>query len=177
MTYQLTTSDCILRLSDGASIPADESNSDYTIYLQWLEDGNIPLPNPDVQPYTWEQALSKRDAALTASDWTMIPDCTVDQRAWSVYRQILRDIPQTFAGLDPQEIIWPVEPTTSGPNTRPVEEEAEQPVETPANVVAEQQAAAAQAVVTVEEVSPAPVEEPLATPEPAAATIDTTEAE
>ena len=107
----------------------------------------------------------------------MLPDCTVDQRAWSVYRQILRDIPQTFAGLDPQEIIWPAEPPTHGPNTRPVEEEAEQPVETPANVVAEQQAAAAQAVVTVEEVSPASVEEPLATPEPATATIDTTKAE
>jgi hypothetical protein len=170
MIYQLTTTDAILRLADGAFIPADGSNSDYTIYLQWLEDGNIPLPNPDVQPYTWEQALSKRNAALTASDWTMIPGCTVDQHAWAVYRQILRDIPQTFAGLDPQEIIWPVEPSTHGPNTKPVEE-AEQPVETPANVVAEQQAAAAQAVVTVEEVSPTPV----VTSEPAAATIDTTE--
>ena len=175
--YQLTTTTTILRLSDGALIPADESNSDYTIYLQWLEDGNIPLPNPDVQPYTWEQALSKRDAALTASDWTMLPDCTVDQRAWAVYRQIMRDIPQTFAGLDPQEIIWPVEPSTQGPNTAPAKEEAEQPVETPANVLAEQEAAAAQAVVTVEEVSPAPVKEPAATSEPAAATIDTTEAE
>ena len=74
MTYQLTTGTSILRLADNAFIPADESNGDYTIYLQWLEDGNIPLPNPDVQPYTWEQALLKRDAALTASDWTMIPD-------------------------------------------------------------------------------------------------------
>jgi hypothetical protein len=176
MTYQLTATDCILRLSDGASIPADESNSDYTIYLQWLEDGNTPLPNPDVQPYTWEQALSKRNAALTASDWTMIPDCTVDQHAWAVYRQILRDIPQTFAGLDPQEIIWPAEPPTYGPNTRPVEE-AEQPVETPANVLAEQQAAAAQAVVTVEEVVPVTVEELVDTSEPETATIDITEAE
>jgi len=177
MAYQLSETSSICRLADGASIPADKSNSDYTIYLQWLEDGNIPFPNPDVQPYTWEQALSKRDAALTASDWTMLPDCTVDQRAWAVYRQILRDIPQTFAGLDPQEIIWPVEPSTQGPNTDPAEEETEQPVETPANVVAEQEAAAAQVVVTVEEVSPAPVEELTIAPEPAEATIDTTEVE
>ena len=140
--YQLTVGTSILRLADGAFIPADESNSDYTIFLQWLGDGNTPFPNPDVQPYTWDQALSKRNAALTASDWTMIPGCTVDQHAWAVYRQILRDIPQTFAGLDPQEIIWPVEPATHGPNTKPVEE-AEQPVETPANVVAEHEAAAA----------------------------------
>ena len=172
--YQLTAGTSILRLADNASIPADESNSDYTIYLQWVEDGNIPFPNPDVKPYTWEQALSKRNAALTASDWTMTPGCTVDQHAWAVYRQILRDIPQTFAGRDPQEIIWPVEPGTHGPNTKPVEE-AEQPVETPANVVAEQEAAATQAVVTVKEVSPVTVEELAVAPEPAAATIDTTE--
>jgi hypothetical protein len=47
MTYQLTTGDTILRLTDGAFIPADESNSDYTIYLQWLEDGNTPEPAPE----------------------------------------------------------------------------------------------------------------------------------
>ena len=172
--YQLTAKTTIFRTSDGASIPADESNSDYTIYLQWVEDGNIPLPNPDVQPYTWDQALSKRNAALTASDWTMTPGCTVDQHAWAVYRQILRDIPQTFAGRDPQEIIWPVEPGTHGPNTKSAEE-AEQPVETPANVVAEQEAATAQAIVTLEEVAPITVEESAVSSEPAAATIDTTE--
>lgn len=175
--YQLTTGDTIIRLADNSFIPADESNGDYTIYLQWLEDSNTPLPNPDVKPCTWGQALSKRNAALTASDWTMIPDCTVDQHAWAVYRQILRDIPQTFAGLDPQEIIWPVEPSTQGPNTASAEEEAEQPVETPANVLAEQEAAAAQVVVTVEEVAPVTVEESTIAPEPAEATIDTTEVE
>jgi hypothetical protein len=174
MTYQLTVTDTLLRLADGAFIPADKSNSDYTIYLQWVEDGNTPLPNPDVKPYTWDQALSKRNAALTASDWTMTPGCTVDQHAWAVYRQILRDIPQTFAGRDPQDIIWPMEPGTHGPNTKPTEE-AEQPVETPPNVVAEQEAAAAQAVVTVEEVAPTTVEDAAIASEPAAATIDTTE--
>ena len=44
MTYQLTAGDVILRLSDNAAIPADKSNSDYIIYLQWLEDGNTPEP-------------------------------------------------------------------------------------------------------------------------------------
>jgi len=45
---------------------------------------------------------------------------------------VLRDIPQTFAGCDPLEIIWPEEPSTAGPNTR--KEEDEVPVETPVNV-------------------------------------------
>lgn len=147
--YQLTNSTSILRLEDNSLIPADECNSDYIIYLQWLEEGNEPKPDPGVKPYTWEQAIEKRDKALTASDWTMIPGCTVDQHAWAVYRQVLRDIPQTFANCDPIGIIWPEKPSTAGPNTKP-KEEAPEPVETPANVVAEHEAE----VVTVEEVAP-----------------------
>lgn len=135
MTYQLTQDNTIFRLEDGAFIPSDLSNSDYVIYLNWLEEGNTPLPDPDIQPYTWEQALAKRDKALHDSDWTMIPGCTVDQHAWAVYRQVLRDIPQTFAGCDPLEIVWPEKPTTAGPNTRKEEEAV--PVETPVNVVEE----------------------------------------
>jgi len=147
--YQLTDSSSILRLEDNALIPADETNSDYTIYLQWVEEGNEPKPNPGVRPYTWEQAIERRDKELAASDWTMIPGCTVDQHAWAVYRQVLRDIPQTFADCDPIGIIWPEKPSTAGPNTKP-KEEAPEPVETPANVVAEHEAEA----VTVEEVAP-----------------------
>jgi hypothetical protein len=160
MAYQLTTGDTILRLADNAFIPPDPANTDYAAYLEWVEAGNTPLPDPDEKPYTWDQALSKRNAALTASDWTMIPGCTVDQHAWAVYRQVLRDIPQTFAGCDPLEIVWPEKPSTAGPNTRKEEEAV--PVETPANVVEEH---AIEASATVERVII----------EPAEATIDTTE--
>ena len=48
MIYQLTSTDAILRLADGAFIPADKCNSDYTIYLQWLEDGSTPEPAPEL---------------------------------------------------------------------------------------------------------------------------------
>jgi Tfp pilus assembly protein PilZ len=34
----------IIRLSDNAVIPIDESNTDYQAYLKWLENGGIPLP-------------------------------------------------------------------------------------------------------------------------------------
>lgn len=47
MTYQLTASDCILRLSDNAFIPPDPANTDYAAYLTWLESGNTPEPAPE----------------------------------------------------------------------------------------------------------------------------------
>jgi hypothetical protein len=143
MTYQLTTGNTILRLADNAFIPPDEANTDYREYLAWLAEGNEPLPNPDVQPYTWDQAISKRDQLLTASDWTMIQGCTVDQHAWAVYRQQLRDIPQTFAGQDPLKIVWPEKPSANGPNSNR-EEVAEEPE-------------AVQEPVTVEELSTPPL--------------------
>lgn len=33
---------CIKRISDGAFIPKDESNTDYQEYLEWVAEGNTP---------------------------------------------------------------------------------------------------------------------------------------
>ena len=53
MTYQLTTGDTILRLTDNAFIPPEPANTDYQAYLRWLEEGNEPLPAE--QPTAAEQ--------------------------------------------------------------------------------------------------------------------------
>jgi hypothetical protein len=51
MIYQLTTtSTIIIRLSDGAHIPNDPRNRDYKDYLEWVNEGNTPLPAPAPAP-------------------------------------------------------------------------------------------------------------------------------
>ena len=49
-TYQLTnpslgqTSSTLVKRSDGAFVPFDPDNTDYTQYLAWLAEGNTPIP-------------------------------------------------------------------------------------------------------------------------------------
>lgn len=42
--YKRTQTTSILRLSDNACIPEDESNTDYQQYLAWRAEGNEPEP-------------------------------------------------------------------------------------------------------------------------------------
>jgi hypothetical protein len=34
----------VIRLSDGAFVPFDLANADYRAYLEWVAEGNQPLP-------------------------------------------------------------------------------------------------------------------------------------
>jgi len=70
----------------------------------------IPGYNPDERQLEQlaAQARTQRDALLSQSDWTQVPDAPVDQAAWAEYRQALRDLPQQ-AGF-PTEITWPQKP-------------------------------------------------------------------
>ena len=54
------------------------------------------------------EVRGERNAKLDGSDWTQVIDAKVDQAAWAVYRQALRDITQQ-SGF-PYDVVWPVEP-------------------------------------------------------------------
>jgi hypothetical protein len=54
------------------------------------------------------EVRSKRNMLLTQSDWTQLADAPVDNLAWAVYRQSLRDI--TLQAGFPFDVIFPVIP-------------------------------------------------------------------
>jgi len=49
-----------------------------------------------------------RDAELARTDWTQVADAPVNQAAWAIYRQSLRDLPTS--NKDPKAIELPVAP-------------------------------------------------------------------
>jgi hypothetical protein len=104
--------------SDGliTFIPLDSDNLDYQGYLEWeaIDGNNIEEISTTL---TWDDIREKRNGLLISTDWTMTAGATVDQAQWAAYRQVIRDIPQTYKDKTPDEVVWPTQPSTAGPNT------------------------------------------------------------
>lgn len=75
--------------------------------------GDWVKPFPWKKPHvTWDDLKQWRMNNLHRSD-AMIANCMPeDVPAWEEYRQKLRDLPQTFAGIDPWKVSFPREPGT-----------------------------------------------------------------
>ena len=95
-------------------IPCDKDNKDYQEFLEWESQGN-KLSEAD--PLSWDDIRLKRNKILIDTDWTMTTGATVDQAQWAAYRQTIRDIPQTYKDKTPDDVVWPTQPSTAGPNT------------------------------------------------------------
>jgi len=125
MSYKLPSKDffgetpnTILKFIDDTktkylTIPKDEANTDYQEYLEWAKT-NTADPVDDL---TWDDIRLKRDEILQSTDWTMTTGATVDQAQWAAYRQNLRDLPQTYKDKTPNDVVWPTQPSTAGPNS------------------------------------------------------------
>jgi hypothetical protein len=82
--------------------------------FQALKDTAAPYvspPAPSEEEVTLAlatEARNKRNALLTASDWTQVADAPVNKLAWSTYRKALRDLPKQ-EGF-PHSVVWPKKP-------------------------------------------------------------------
>ena len=113
---EVTSLACIQKKIDGVGvcmIPLDQDNTDYQEYLEWAKTNTAEEPDG----LTWNDIRAKRDAILKDTDWTMTTGATVDQAQWAAYRQVIRDIPQTYKDKTPDDVVWPTQPSTAGPNT------------------------------------------------------------
>ena len=97
-----------------SSIPFDEANTDYQEYLEWAKTNTAEAADDTL---TWDDIRATRDQILRDTDWTMTTGATVDQAQWAAYRQVIRDIPQTYKDKTPDDVVWPTQPSTAGPNS------------------------------------------------------------
>lgn len=75
--YQLTSGDCIKRLTDGAFIPPDPANVDFAQFTAWLDEGNTPEPAPEPPAPPVLTAAQKLEAAgLTVAELKELLDLT-----------------------------------------------------------------------------------------------------
>ena len=85
------------------SVPAGEL-AKYGLSPQEIEQA--------VNEQKWEIIRNRRSRLMFETDWTQVPDCQLSdgkKAEFTNYRQILRDIPQTYS--KPDDVVWPVKPT------------------------------------------------------------------
>ena len=107
-----------IKIDDGElkCVPIDATNFYYNECKAQIDAGTL-VPQSGSTELTWVEIRSTRDQILRDTDWTMTTGATVDQAQWAAYRQTIRDIPQTYKDKTPDDVVWPTQPSTAGPNT------------------------------------------------------------
>ena len=106
---------CISRVLDVGYMDVQPSLLEGEEFYLNCPDGATHIFNGEptivIPEKTIEQLLNiirlQRNQLLSACDWTQVADATVDKTAWAIYRQALRDFPDT---CNPENPIWPIQP-------------------------------------------------------------------
>ena len=100
---QCSTSDDL-----AGQIGAHAPEGDYKYYVDITAE--VEAANELARPaQAMAELREQRNAKLTASDWTQLPDApTTNAAAWKVYRQALRDLPARWTY--PNAPQWPTAP-------------------------------------------------------------------
>lgn len=88
------------------AVEGDPEMRDGVLWQTWI------MSNPTPVILDPEEVRADRNARLSASDWTQLPDSplTNDQRVeWAVYRHLLRAVTEQ-QGF-PSQVIWPEPPS------------------------------------------------------------------
>lgn len=112
-----------------ADMPPDAAPISQQLHEELLAaqgEGMVILTDENGQPYAAPRSFSeaellaqlraKRDRLLSESDFTQVADAPLspaEKQAWAVYRQQLRDLPETIT--NPADIAWPEPPTGEEP--------------------------------------------------------------
>ena len=115
--FAANTADTLKKVDDNGNVSFVHicpGNIDYEEYLEWAKTNTANAVDSSL---TWDDIRLKRDEILMSTDWTMTTGATVDQAQWAAYRQVIRDIPQTYKDKTPDDVVWPTQPSTAGPNT------------------------------------------------------------
>lgn len=88
---------------------------DHTYELKEIQynntTGKFVKPYALKQPFmTWDLLSRHRNAALNISDQRLASAAPEDKAAWETYRQTLRELPTTWAGISAWKVKFPQEP-------------------------------------------------------------------
>lgn len=107
MAYRLTATEIVVRLADGAFIPADPANVDRAAFEIWLAEGGVPEP-PEMPAMATPRVLTvlqfrdrltaEEELAITAAGMTS-PAVRVWLDRLAAAQEINLDDPRTVAGL------------------------------------------------------------------------------
>jgi hypothetical protein len=107
--YKLTNSENVVRISDGAFIPADAANTDYRNYLEWLEQGVVPIPadvifNPEppqtTTPLEFIERFTEAEQLAIVTAAMSVPALRLWYDKLMAAQQVVFDDPRLEAGLD-----------------------------------------------------------------------------